>query len=155
MEFITEKEKSLQEYLPELTREPDFDVFWTDTLTEAREHPLNFHCRPVSYPAKYLKLYDIDYEGMDGTVIHGWYMEPNFTQETSDNSVPETFHSSDTPSDAPLAMPSDKSGKFPCLVNFHGFSGDKGQPHDFFLWVMAGMAVITVDCREQGGSTNF
>ena len=38
MEFITEKEKSLQEYLPELTKEPDFDTFWTDTLTEAREH---------------------------------------------------------------------------------------------------------------------
>ncbi len=153
MEFITEKEKSLQEYLPELTKEPDFDTFWTDTLTEAREHPLNFHCRPVSYPAKYLKLYDIDYEGMDGTMIHGWYMEPNFTQEAADNSVPETFHSSNTPSDAPLDMPSDKSGKFPCLVNFHGFSGDRGQPHDFFLWVMAGMAVLTVDCREQGGST--
>lgn len=91
MEFITEKEKSLQEYLPELTKEPDFDTFWTDTLTEAREHPLNFHCRPISYPAKYLKLYDIDYEGMDGTMIHGWYMEPNFTQKAADNSGAGNF----------------------------------------------------------------
>lgn len=140
MEYISEKEKALQEYLPALTKEPDFDDFWAKTLAISRKHPLNYHLKPAAYPARYLKLFDIDFEGMDGTMIHGWYMEPAFCIH-SDNSG------------EPALKASHKPEKFPCLINFHGFNGDRGQPHDFFLWIMAGMAVLTIDCREQGGST--
>ncbi len=129
MQELEERKKALEAYLPSLTREEDFEEFWEQTKKESRERPLEVEMTPVDYPACHLRLYDISYAGFDGTRIHGFYMEPVWKNEKT---VP---------------------GSLPCLVNYHGFNGDRGVPSDFFLWTMAGMAVLTVDCREQGGMT--
>ena len=126
MKYLEEKKKELEAYLPPLTRETDFDAFWEETKALSAARPLDMELVETDYPASHLRLYDVTYSGFDGAAIHGWYMEPVWD-----------------------AAP----GKFPCLINYHGFNGDRGMPSDFFLWTMAGMAVLTVDCREQGGRT--
>ncbi len=117
--------KELYTYLPPLTKRPDFDQFWSDTLKEAWGVNLNATVKQYDYPSPYVKVYEIEYNGFDTTPIHGWYIVPDFL----------------------------KKDKYPCLINYHGFGGDRGMPADFMAWCMMGMAVISVDCREQSGKT--
>lgn len=129
MECIEQKKKELEQYMPQLTRQPDFEQFWKQTKEESERVPIGLEMKQISYPARHLRLYEVSYNGFDGTRIFGWYMEPVWGQKSAEKE------------------------KLPCLVNYHGFSGDRGVPSDFFQWTMAGMAVLTVDCREQGGVT--
>lgn len=125
MNFLDSKIKELYSYLPPLTKRPDFDEFWRDTIAQTKNVPLNAEVIPYDYPSQYVKVYEIQYNGFDDTRIHGWYMVPAFI----------------------------KKEKYPCLVNYHGFTGNRGMPADFMAWIMMGMAVVSVDCREQSGKT--
>lgn len=123
-ENMTEYEELFQ-YKPELTKREDFDSFWAQTLDEAARIPLDGECKLYDYPSPYVQVYDITYAGFGGTRIHGWYMVPAFL----------------------------KREKYPCLVHYHGYGGDRGMPSDFLQWILMGVAVLSVDCRGQGGVT--
>ncbi|WP_248927935.1 acetylxylan esterase [Paenibacillus hamazuiensis] len=125
MGYIEEVTRPFYSYLPELTKQDDFDAFWERTVAEARAVPLNPERKPADYPSPHVKVYAISYNGMDRTRIHGWFIVPAFL----------------------------KKDKYPCLIHYHGFSGSRGQPSDFMHWVMLGIAVLSVDCRDQGGKT--
>ncbi|MCJ7841070.1 acetylxylan esterase [Lederbergia sp. NSJ-179] len=122
MERVT---KELFTYQPELTKREDFDAFWEETIREAKSAPLNGIRTKVSYPITKVGVYDVQFDGMDGTPVHGWFLVPEFMKK-------ETY---------------------PCLIHYHGFSYHRGKPSELMHWVMMGFAVLSVDCREQGGST--
>lgn len=123
--FLENETKELYSYLPPLTKQPDFDDFWRATIDKTKRVPLNPKMELYDYPSPYVKVYEISYNGFDDTRIYGWYIVPTFI----------------------------KKDKYPCLISYHGFGGDRGKPHDFMTWAMMGMAVISVDCREQNGKT--
>jgi cephalosporin-C deacetylase len=125
MSFLDNKIRELYSYLPPLTKRPDFDEFWRDTIAHTKAVPLKAEVIPYDYPSQYVKVYEIQYNGFDDTRIHGWYMVPAFIRKE----------------------------KYPCLINYHGFTGNRGMPAEFMAWIMMGMAVISVDCREQSGKT--
>lgn len=112
-------------YLPPLTKRGDFDAFWRDTLEQSAKMPLEPEVEPYDYPSPHVKVYDISYNGFDGTRIHGWYIVPAFAG----------------------------AGPFPCLIHYHGFTGNRGMPADFMQWLAMGVAVVSVDCRDQCGCT--
>ncbi|MDA3798823.1 MAG: alpha/beta fold hydrolase [Kiritimatiellae bacterium] len=111
-------------YLPELTKEPDFDAFWKEQLEKNKIHPLNPKLTEYSFPAKNVKIYDITIEAHDKTVIHGWY-----------------------------AFPENIDSKIPCIVLYHGFGGSRGAPQGLLQYTSMGLAVVAFDCRDQGGTT--
>lgn len=115
----------LYSYLPPQTRKADFDDFWKDTLAVTKNVPLKAELQTFDYPSPYVKVYELSYNGFDDTRIYGWYMVPTFVQKD----------------------------KYPCIINYHGFGGSRGMPSDFMTWIMMGMAVISVDCRDQSGKT--
>lgn len=123
--YINSVSKELFEYLPPLTKRPDFDAFWEETLGQASRKPLNALLKPYDYPSDYVKVYDIEYNGFDDTRIHGWYILPAF-RETKN---------------------------LPCLIHYHGFGGDRGKPANFMHWINMGIAVVSIDCRDQCGET--
>lgn len=125
MGYIENITQGLYQYFPPLTKLDDFDAFWTKTKEQASQIPLEPERIKVSYPGKQAEVYDISYNGMDGTRIHGWLILPAFR----------------------------KGERIPCLIHYHGFSGDRGKPSEFMHWVMLGLAVLSVDCRDQGGKT--
>lgn len=125
MAYLDEKRKELEAWKPPLTRQPDFDRFWERTLAQAKAVPLRPERVPRAYPSPYVKVFDVAYNGFDETRIHGWLILPTFAGEK------------------PL----------PCLIHYHGFTGDRGMPDQYMQWVTMGMAVLAVDCREQGGCT--
>ena len=111
----------LQTYVPPLTREPDFDSFWEQTLAQAAKIPLQAEFKPLEYPLRNAQIFDVRYTGWNGARIAAWYIRPG------------------------------GAGPFPALAVYHGYSGSKGQPHSYFSWVLQGYAVIAVDTRGQSG----
>lgn len=125
MGYIDEVSKELYSYLPPLTKKDDFDEFWETTIRQAKGVPLEPQRDRIDYPARHAKVYEISYCGMDETRIHGWLIIPAFVNKE----------------------------KHPCLIHYHGFNGSRGKPSELMHWVMMGMAVLSVDCRDQGGRT--
>lgn len=125
MSFPESLLEEYQSYLPPLTKRPDFDEFWARTIAEKETVPLDAVLERQDYPSPYVRVYALTYAGFDGTPVHGWYLLPAFTPP----------------------------GKLPILIQYHGFTGSRGYPHEYLPWVMLGMAVVAVDCRQQGGDT--
>lgn len=125
MAYLQEVTKELFEYMPELTKKEDFDAFWDETIKHTKQVPLAPNLSLYHYPSPYVKVYDISFNGFDDTRVHGWYIIPAFFQYE----------------------------KLPCLIHYHGFGGNRGMPADFMQWILAGVAVLSIDCREQSGST--
>lgn len=125
MNFLENKIKELSEYLPPMTKRMDFEDFWEETIQIAKSVDLRPEFMEYDYPCDQVKVYSISYNGFDDTRIYGWYIIPVFL----------------------------KKEKYPCLINYHGYTGSRGVPADFMAWAMMGLAVITIDCRGQGGVT--
>ena len=58
--------KELQTYKPERTEPADFDKFWSDTLAQSREYPLNARFEPVDIGLKLVDTFDVTFSGYAG-----------------------------------------------------------------------------------------
>jgi cephalosporin-C deacetylase len=117
----------LRDYLPDLTAEPDFDAFWAEAKSDPNQTPLEAEIRLVAdYPLKSMRVYDVVYKGADGTPIHGWYVTPAGDHQP---------------------------GSLPVIVKYHGYNGNRGNPHELLQWTSMGMAALAIDARGQGGLT--
>lgn len=125
MSYLQQTTQELYRYLPPLTRKDDFDDFWRETIEGAKKTPLAAKRLRVDYPIRQAVVYEIQYNGMDGTPIHGWMIVPKFGGD----------------------------GLLPCLIRYHGLNGSRSEPSSFMHWVLMGFVVIAVDCRDQGGRT--
>ena len=124
--YLDRRTAELLAYLPELTRREDFDPFWEEMLDRTRSVALDPVVERVDYPNPRLKVFAVSYCGYDETRIDGWLIRPLLPD------LPE---------------------RLPCLINYHGFNGHKGRVVDFAPWALLGMAVLSVDVREQRGTT--
>ena len=126
MPAVDLKLDELRNYKPELTKQGDFDEFWDRTLAEAAEYPLNPKLVPHDYPIKEVEVFNAYYDGYKGAQINGWYILPRNR---------------------------DRKTKLPVIVHYHGYTGNKGQVHEFLKWTIQGYAVLSVNARGQGGAT--
>lgn len=125
MSYVDESYMELYNYNPQLTKNDDFESFWEITLKQTKNVPLNTELKIYDYPGQFIKVYSISFNGFDTTRIHGWYIVPQFGSQE----------------------------KLPCLIQYHGFTGDRGMPADYMQWAMLGIAVMAIDCRDQCGDT--
>jgi len=116
--------EQLKTYKPELTRRPDFEAFWAESLGEARRRPLDPEVRRVEYPVELVEAYDIAYRGAGGARIHGWYLLPDV-----------------------------RIRKSAALVVYHGYGGGRGLVWDHLTWALQGYPLLAVDVRGQFGAT--
>lgn len=116
----------LYNYKPELTAKSDFDNFWEIQRNRSAERPLNARMTKVDYPVKNVDVYEVVYDGVDGTPIHGWYTVPG------KNIAP---------------------AHVPVVIGYHGYSFDRGYPCDNLHWAVMGIASFTVDTRGQAGQS--
>ena len=123
MAFFDLSLDELKNYKPDRHEPADFDSFWTETLAEARQHPLNAQFDPVDYKLKTVECFDVTFAGFGGQPIKGW-----------------------------LLLPRERSGRLPCVVEFIGYGGGRGLPFDWLGWPSAGFAVFVMDTRGQGSS---
>lgn len=115
--------EELQVYRPSRVEPPDFDTFWSQTLEEARQFPLNATFEPVDVGLRLVETFDVTFNGYGGQAIKGW-----------------------------LLLPRGLDGPLPCVVNFIGYGGGRGHLLDWLLWSNAGYAHLVMDTRGQGSS---
>lgn len=118
----------LTQYRPEVAEPADFDAFWQRTLAEARRHPAEPRLTRVDSPLTEVEVYDVTFNGFAGDPIKAWFMVP--------------------------AAGSDGSGELPArlptVVEYNGYGGGRGFPHERLTWVASGYAYLFMDTRGQG-----
>lgn len=114
---------ALREYLPELDEPADLDAFWAATLAEARRVPVLLSIEPVDNGLALVDSYDVTFAGHSGSPIRAWF---------------------DRPAGA--------TGDLPVVVEYLGYGGGRGEPHERILWAAAGCAHLLMDSRGQGGA---
>lgn len=105
------------------TEPADFDDFWDRTLTAARERAVPATFTDVATGLGAVRTTDVTFSGFDGQPVRAWLNRPA------------------TAGDGPL----------PVVVEFIGYGGGRGLPHDWLLWSAAGYAHLVMDTRGQGG----
>jgi len=110
-------------YRPALAVPPDFDAFWSDTLAEARTVDLGATFQRVDTGLAVIETFDVRYAGFGGHEIRGW-----------------------------LHLPAHRSGRLPAVVEYIGYGGGRGLPHERHLYAAAGYAHFVMDTRGQGSA---
>jgi cephalosporin-C deacetylase len=121
--------EELKTYLPPRQEPPDFHDFWRKTLTQAREFPLDATFQPIDAGLRTVETFDVTFNGYGGQPIKGWFLLPK---------------------GLPLSSPGDS--RLPCVVQYIGYGGGRGFPHDWLTWSAAGYANLIMDTRGQGST---
>lgn len=101
----------------------DFDQFWDNSLKQVGTTPAILDDRVVDGRLGAVKVHDLTFAGWNGDPVRAWLIRPN------------------RPIDEPL----------PCIIEYVGYGGGRGLPHEHLLWASAGFAHIVMDSRGQGG----
>jgi cephalosporin-C deacetylase len=115
--------EQLRDYLPERDEPTDFDEFWAGTLGEARAAASPPEFTAYDSGLSTVQVYDVTFSGFAGQPIRGWFLVPRDTNE-------------------PL----------PCVVEYIGYGGGRGLPHERLDFSAAGYAHLVMDTRGQGSA---
>ena len=122
MYYENETELELQGKVIPQNKPLDFDAFWRCAVEQVRNVPLQIRRKKLDTPYhKTVTSWEISYNTHDDTWI-----------------------------DAYFSYPAGAEGKLPCVVYFHGGSGQKGLHLDI---VATGVACFAMDVRGQGGTS--
>ncbi len=111
----------LREYHPQVAEPADFDDFWRRTLAESRRFPTEPRLTRQESSLTQVEVYDLVFPGFGGQPVHAWYL-----------------------------LPAGTTGRLPAMVEYNGYGGGRGLPHERLAWVTAGYAYLFMDTRGQG-----
>lgn len=115
--------EELRSYRPAVAEPEDFDAFWAATLAESRRLASPPRATRVDSPLSAIEVFDVTFSGFAGDEIKAW-----------------------------LLLPADRTGRVPAVVEYVGYGGGRGLPHERLAWCAAGYAYLVMDTRGQGGS---
>jgi cephalosporin-C deacetylase len=113
----------LRDYLPDRREPSDFDAFWTATLDEAHGARTPARFAPHDTGLATVDVFDVTFSGFGGHPVRGWFLLPR--------GIP---------------------GRLPCVVEYIGYGGGRGLPHEWLTWSAAGYAHLVMDTRGQGSN---
>ncbi len=113
----------LRAYRPDRSEPPDLDAFWEQTLAEARAAASPPVLDPVDSGLVTVDVRDLTFSGFAGQPVRGWVVVPRAVE-----------------------------GPLPCVVEFIGYGGGRGLPHEWLDWSAAGYVHLVMDTRGQGSS---
>ncbi len=103
-------------------RPHDFDDYWERSLNEMRATNPDIALVPAKFSSPIADCFDLYFTGVGGARIHAKYLRPKH-----------------------ITHP------VPCIVEFHGYTGNAGDWVGKLPYVGSGYAVAALDCRGQGG----
>lgn len=116
--------EQLRAYRPELPEPVGLDGFWAETIApQLARGPLST-AEPVESGLVAVETWDLVLHGYDDHPVHAWLHLP--------------------------AAPLRGGGPLPGVVQYQGYNGGRGLPHEHVLWALAGYAHLVVDTRGQG-----
>lgn len=110
----------LETFRPEIHLPQDFDEFWEKTLGVSRAKWQPPKLVKVDYGITAFDVFDMTFSGYQGEQIKGWYILPVNTKPTF------------------------------AMVEYLGYGGGRGFPHEHLQWPAAGFAYFVMDSRGQG-----
>jgi cephalosporin-C deacetylase len=113
--------EELRTYRPVLTEPTDLRAFWKATLDEAAAHALDATFTPHESPLRTVDVLDVRFSGYAGQRVAAW-----------------------------LLLPKQRSAPLPCVVQYVGYGGGRGLPHEWLTWSAMGFAHLVMDTRGQG-----
>jgi cephalosporin-C deacetylase len=113
----------LRRYTPDLAVPDDLWPFWDRTLAEAQASDLVATATPVETGLTLIETFDVAFAGFAGNTVKGW-----------------------------LHLPVGATGPLPAVVEFVGYGGGRGLPHERLMWATAGYAYFLMDTRGQGST---
>lgn len=114
----------LREYRGINPKPDDFDSFWDRALAELDATPPEVECTPVDvFDSGRILTSDLTFQGVGGARIYAKCLRPGKGIEPSGRG----------------------------LLVFHGYAGSSGDWCEKLPYVAAGMVVVALDCRGQGG----
>lgn len=99
----------------------DFAAFWESTIAEARSIGGAISIVPADTTLKAVEAFDVTFPGFGGHPIKGW-----------------------------LVLPTNRTGRLPLVVQYVGYGGGRGFPHEQLHWAASGYAYFRMDTRGQG-----
>jgi cephalosporin-C deacetylase len=114
----------LRRYTPDLPAPEDLSEFWEGTFAEAGQWPLDASWTPVDSGLATVETHDVSFAGFGGSPVRAWLHLPA------------------------RALRGD--GPLPGIVQYQGYNGGRGLPHEHVFWASAGFAHLVVDTRGQG-----
>lgn len=112
--------EQLRGYDPRLTEPADLDEFWSETLMD-RGAGASYVRVDTGLVA--VETYDVTFPGFGADPVRAWLHLPA------------------------AAL---RDGPLPGVVQFQGYNGGRGLPHEHVFWATAGYAHLVVDTRGQG-----
>ncbi|WP_322942547.1 acetylxylan esterase [Actinacidiphila yeochonensis] len=119
--FVDMPLTDLRAYRPTPSEPADFDDFWRQTLAESRALAGPARFEPCESGLRTVDVFDVSFSGYGGHEVRGW-----------------------------LLLPRNVEGPLPCVVQFVGYNGGRGLPHQNLTWSAAGYANLVMDTRGQG-----
>lgn len=113
----------LRDYRPDLAEPADLREFWQTTLDDAQTYDLDVTWTPYESPLRTVEVFDVRFSGFGGQRIAAW-----------------------------LLLPRHRSGPLPCVVEYVGYGGGRGLPHESLTWSAMGFANLVMDTRGQGSA---
>ncbi len=123
MAFQDKPLNELEIYRPPLQPPDDFDAFWSETIAEARRHPLATRFDPIDPGLQTVEVFDATFHGYANQPVKGWFL-----------------------------LPRQRRAPLPCVVTYIGYGGGRATPFDHLVWSSAGYAHFVMDTRGQGSS---
>lgn len=113
----------LERYVPDVAEPDDFDAFWAASIAESRAAGAEPELSVVDSALTGIEVRDVVFSGYAGDPVRGW-----------------------------LLLPRRAEGPLPAIVEFAGYGGGRGLPHERLAWVTAGYAHFVMDTRGQGST---
>lgn len=111
----------LVDYRPAVTEPAGFVEFWRDTLAEARALARDPRVDLIQHALTTVEVRDVQFSGFGGDMVRAWYLRP-----------------------------AGHDGPLPAVIEYNGYGGGRGKPHERLAWVSAGYAYLFMDTRGQG-----
>lgn len=113
----------LREHRAEHAAPADLADRWTATLDAARSAGREVEAVPHDTGLRLVRTWDVRFPGFDGQPVAAWFQ-----------------------------LPADATTPLPCVVEFVGYGGGRGLPHEQLVWAAAGYAHLLMDTRGQGAA---
>jgi cephalosporin-C deacetylase len=111
----------LREYRPTVNEPADFDEFWTNTLAASRALAAPPIVTPYESFLTGFDVFDVEFGGFEGQPVKAWFV-----------------------------VPAGADGPLPAVIEYNGYGGGRGFPHERLAWAAAGYAYLFMDTRGQG-----
>ena len=113
----------LRAYRPAVAEPADFDEFWAATIDASRDAGGETLLEPYDAGLSTVDVWNVTFPGFAGEPVKGWFM-----------------------------VPAGSAGALPTVIEFNGYGGGRGLPHEKLAWVSAGYAYFFMDTRGQGST---